>query len=95
MTARLLGVLQEKWADFDGYAVSHNMPDLMELPLDRVTNFVWYFLTKDADAEGLDKFKATLWQPPRGVVVTDERSPWHPAQENSAFDALRAELGVS
>ena len=95
MTVRLLGVLSSEWEFFDGYALSRGIGDLRHLPLSRVVNLVWYTLVKDAEQEDKDKLKANLWMPPKGMAVTDSRSPWSPEQENAAFSSLQATLGLS
>lgn len=95
MTARLAKAAVENWADFDGYAVAHGMPDLRELPLDRFCSFVWHMLSRNADEQGVAKLRAKLWQPPKGEVITDTASPWHPDNEKAAFNSLKAGLGLS
>lgn len=70
------------------------MPDLRDLPLGRICNFVYWFLTRDGAPDDVDKFRAKLWQPPRGVVA-DTRSPWSPENEKSAFSSARAALGLT
>lgn len=94
MTLRLLSVLEAEWETIDGYAVSQGLPDLDDLPLGRLANFIWFFLIRNGDAEGIEKLRGQIWMPPKGVAVTDERSPWSPAQENKAFASLQASLGV-
>lgn len=92
MSYRLLAVLIEKWQDMDGFAVAHNMPNLQDLELGRVCNFVyWRVVDGITDSAAIDKFRARLWQPPRGVVA-DPRSPWSPENEQSAFKAAKAML---
>lgn len=67
------------------------MPPLGSLDLDRLVNFVYWRIVDGADGREIEKFRARLWQPPRGVVA-DERSAWAPAQENNAFAAARKAL---
>lgn len=94
MSVRLLATLVAEWPTLDGYAVSHGMGDLRELPLERVCNFVYYRLTDGADEKGLAKFKAKLWMPPKDVIP-DARSPWSAENETKAFAALSARLGAT
>lgn len=89
-----MGALIDNWETLDGLALSQGLPDLRTLPLGRVCNFVYYFLTKDGDEQGIAKFRAKLWQPPVGEVP-DERSPWNAANENSALAGLAASLGMA
>lgn len=69
------------------------MPRFEDMDLGRLCNFVYWYLTRDADKEGLDKFNSKLWMPPVGVEVTDNRSPWAPENEMAALANLKAALG--
>lgn len=84
---------QTIWADLDGYAVAHTMGYLQDLPVSRFANFVWYMLIKDADEQDREKLRARLWQPEKGTVVTDPRSPWSSENERAAFGALKRGMG--
>uniref|UniRef100_A0AAU8B208 Uncharacterized protein n=1 Tax=Dulem virus 38 TaxID=3145756 RepID=A0AAU8B208_9CAUD len=56
---------------------------------------MWWILTRNAEDENAsEKLKRDLWLPPRGVDVTDERSPWYAGNEASGFGALKASLGM-
>lgn len=77
----------------DGYAVAHNMPDLRELDLSRLCNFVYWRITGGAEEKEVEKFRAKIWQPPRGVLP-DERSPWSPENEKNTFAAAKAAFGI-
>lgn len=92
MTVRLARVAVENWEKLDGYAVGHNMPDLRELPLERFANFVYWFVTREAAAEEVEKFRARLWVPPKGVTPTS--GPWSREAELSAFAAVRNRIGA-
>ena len=92
MTHRLLHLAEERWADIDGYGVGHGF-DPYDLPLSRLCNFVWWWVTNGAQPKDVDKFKIKLWRPPAGEDVHDERSPWSAEAEMSAFSALKAALG--
>ena len=70
------------------------MPDLEDLPLGRLCNFVYWYLTNDGSPDDVDKFRAKLWQPPRGIVA-DERSPWSPENEAQSFATAKAALGLA
>lgn len=94
MTLRLVGTLESQWETIDGYAASRNLPDWNDMGLARATNLIWYFLTRNGDSEGIEKLKAQVWMPPKGVAVTDSRSPWSPEQENAAFESLQASMGI-
>lgn len=80
-----------RWTDLDGWAVSRNMPRLETLDLDRFCNFIWYRSVDGAEQKEIDKFKARLWIPPKGVVPTPD-SPWSAESEASAFQSLKAGL---
>lgn len=69
------------------------MKDLRRLPLDRFCNFIWWWLTRNAqDQVQVEKVRAILWRPPPGVVA-DRRGPWGAQAETSAFQALKAGFG--
>ena len=91
MTQRLLMIGQERWADIDGYAAGHGI-ELDDLSLSRFCNFVWWWLTREAPQSEVDKFRARLWRPPAGEVVTHKASPWNPENENQAFAQLKQAL---
>ncbi|UDL16227.1 hypothetical protein SEA_KOZIE_31 [Microbacterium phage Kozie] len=78
----------------DGYAVAHGVGDLRELPLERFVNFIWWLWTRNGDEKDRAKFRARLWQPPKGQAVTDRRSPWSPENEAKAFASVQAALGL-
>lgn len=88
-----MSLLVARWEAMDGYAVAHSMPDLRELKLGRLTNYVYWRITDGAEEESLEKFRAKLWQPPRGEIA-DPRSPWSSENEMSSFNAARAALGI-
>lgn len=88
-----MATLLNDWEFFDGYAAAHGMPDLRTLSLERVSNFVWWYLVKDATVPDMQKLKAKVWRPPPGEVP-DKRSPWSSENETKAFAALSAGLGI-
>lgn len=92
MTLRLLGLAEDHWEDIDGYAAGHGF-DPVDLPLARLANFVWWWVTANAQEKDLQKFKGDLWRPPIGEQVTHKKSPWAPENENSALSDLKQALG--
>lgn len=72
------------------------MPKLTKLELDRFCNFIWWWMTRNAqNQQDVDKLKAKLWMPPKNELVNavaDKRSPWSPEAETAAFGALKASL---
>jgi len=94
VTVRLAEVALSHWGDLDGYAVAHGMPDLRTLPAERFANYVWWFLTRNADENSREKFRLRLWQPPAGEVPPPG-SPWSAEAETSAFESMKRTLGVS
>lgn len=68
------------------------MPDLRELPLERMCNFVYWRLVDGADQQGIDKLRQKLWMPPKGIVP-DARSPWSQENESKGFASLAAQVG--
>lgn len=62
----------------------------MSLTLDRFSNLVWYWATRNAEPQDIEKFRIQLWRPPKGVVPT--RGPWSAEAETNAFRTLKAAL---
>ena len=66
----------KEWDYIDGFCLGHGI-DLETLPLNRFCHVMWWILTRNAeDAGSTEKLKRDLWLPPKGVEVTDPRSPW-------------------
>lgn len=89
---RLGSIATTNYETLDGFAVSQNMPPLESLPLKRFCNFVYWYVTRKGDENEVTKFRAKLWQPPKGEAP-DKRSPWAPENEMAAFSALKAATG--
>jgi len=91
VTFRLLHLASENWTTLEGWATSRNT-DLMDLPIDRMLNLIYFWATRNApDERALAKFDRKLWMPPKGEEAPAE-SPWSAANETSAFQALKAAL---
>src|SRR3990167_8217913 len=91
VTFRLLHLASENWPTLEGWATSRNT-DMMELPIDRMLNLIYFWATRNAqDEQALAKFDRKLWMPPKGEEAPAE-SPWSAANETSAFKALKASL---
>lgn len=89
---RLLAVAVHFWAELDGWAVGHGGDRLEVLSLDRFCNFVWWWMTRNAEKEeDVDKLRERLWRPPRG-----ERGEgvWSADAETAALDQAMKNLGV-
>ena len=94
MTFRLLHLASENWPTLEGWATSRNT-DLMDLPIDRMLNLIYFWATRNApDEQTLAKFDRKLWMPPKGEEAPAE-SPWSAANETSAFKALKQALSPS
>ena len=94
MVQRLLGGAYTEWVYMDGFCLGHGI-DLDRLPLDRVCHVMWWILTRNAGEENdSEKLKRELWMPPKGVAVTDPRSPWFAGNESGGFGALKSSLGM-
>lgn len=93
MTARLVRLVDDNFATFDGWAASSGI-DPVDLPFDRLLNLAYWWATRNAEDENaIRKFDARLWQPPRGEVPA-AGSVWDPEQENAALGALALALGT-
>jgi len=54
---------------------------------------VWWWFTRDAERAEVEKFRLTLWLPPKGAEIP-ANSPWSAESEKSAFGALKAGLNA-
>ena len=94
MTARLLGAAFDKWTAFEGWATSRLAGgDVLDLPLDRLLNITYYWLTRRGDEAGVQRFDQMLWVPPPGEEA-HEQSPWSAANETAALAAFAQQVGV-
>lgn len=91
VTFRLLHLASENWPTLEGWATSRNT-DLMDLPIDRLLNLIYFWATRNApDEQALAKFDRKLWMPPKGEEAPAE-SPWSAENETNAFKALKSAL---
>ena len=94
MIQRLLASAYLEWDYIDGFCLGHGI-DLEKLPLNRFCHVMWWILTRNASEENdSEKLKRELWMPPKGVAVTDPRSPWFAGNESGGFGALKSSLGM-
>ena len=94
MTSRLLGAAFDRWSAFEGWATSRlGGGDALELPLDRLLNLTYYWIIRDGDQDGIQRYDQMLWVPPAGELP-HEQSPWSAANETAAFAAFAAQVGV-
>lgn len=92
MTSRLAQLAVQNWEDYNGYAVAHGMPDLRAMPVSHFLDFVWYLTTRNGDQKEVEKFRRSVWMPPKGVKP-DARSPWSAENETKAFDMVARMVG--
>lgn len=91
VTFRLLHLASENWPTLEGWATSRNT-DLMELPIHRMLNLIYFWATRNAqDEQTLAKFDRKLWMPPKGEEVPAE-SPWSAENETNAFKAFKQQI---
>jgi hypothetical protein len=91
VTFRLLHLASENWPTLEGWATSRNT-DLIDLPIHRMLNLVYYWATRNAqDEQALAKFDRKLWMPPKGEVPPPE-SPWSAQNETDAFKAFKQQI---
>lgn len=55
---------------------------------------MWWLWTRNGDEKDKARFRAKVWQPPKGTEVVDKRSPWSPENELKAFASVQAALGL-
>lgn len=89
MTVRLSSLAVTNWELVEGYAITHGIKSVQDMPLGSFTSMVSYLATENAEKKDKDKFRQDVWRPPKGVRA-DPRSPWSPANEKAAFDAVKA-----
>lgn len=91
---RFLTLALDNYPIIDGWAAAHGM-DPADLSLSRFCNFIYWWATRNADAESINKFDQQLWRPPPGDTspIPDE-SPWSAKSELAASHAARAALGL-
>lgn len=82
-----------EWAYIDGLAASQGI-DLLDLPLARFTNYIWWLMTRDQEKAQVEKIRAKLWMPPKGEAAPPG-SPWSPENELAAIRAFQAQVGQS
>lgn len=90
MTQRLIALAVEHWRDLDGYAVGHNIGELEEMSLGRFCNFIWWWMTRNAEQKERDKLERHLYMPPKGQEATT--GPWSAEAETEAFGSLQRAL---
>lgn len=85
---RLVDTLDHHWTSFNGWAVSQGL-DLLELPLDALLDLTYYWLTKDATEDDVEKLNAQLWLPPKRLnKPLPKSSPWSDEATLASFAAL-------
>ena len=60
------------------------------MTLQRLTSFIWYFITHKAEHAEVVKFKNRLWIPPKGAPIP-AASPWSAENERGAFEAFKTQ----
>jgi len=92
VTSRLIATARAHWETLDGYAVAHGMPSLNDIEIDRLCNFIYWFICQNRNENEVAKLRTRIWRPPAGVVA-DARSPWSVENENKALNALKTQIG--
>lgn len=91
MTARLIDHAASTWSELTGWSLSRGITEpLTDLPLSRFEALVWWFVIKDAEPDDVERIRARLWQPPKGVAP--KTGPWSAEAEMAAFSAVKAKL---
>lgn len=91
MTARLINLVKQEWASFDGSSPS----DPFEMRPDRFLNKIYWWSIKNATEQSeIDKFNRRLWVPPPGVVPAPG-SPWSAEAETASFGDLASAFGTA
>lgn len=90
MTRRLLGMAHSDLLRFEGWTVAHGI-DHEHLNLRRLTAVIYHWVTLNGDSEGIEKFDAQLFRPPKGVEATV--GPWSPEAEAAALADFASSMG--
>lgn len=78
----MIASARRDWARFDGKCASRGV-DPLELPLDRLCNLVWHWITEHRKPDEVDRIEADLWRPPPGTEASS--GAWSASEELSAF----------
>lgn len=93
VAARLIGAAHRDWTRLDGWAAGQGF-DPLDLPLDRLCNFVYSKLAENKSEEDRERLDDQLWRPPQGVEVDDaETGVWSADSELEAFGKLATTAG--
>lgn len=91
---RLVATLDHHWTRFNGWAVSQGI-DILDLPLDALLDLTYYWLTKDAGEEDVEKLDSRLWMPPvKAKAKTVTNSPWSDEATQASLAAFMGAAGV-
>lgn len=91
MTGRLLGLLEENLTVIEGEVALHDPTvDLLEMPLPRLLNLVYFWGIRNGDENEIRKFDTRLWRPPPGEIPTE--GPWSAEAETNAFRAFAKQI---
>lgn len=89
MTQRLLALIGQDWARFDGSRID----DPLEMPIDRFLSTIYSYWIRENQLErtAIMNLDRILWMPPAGVIPI--AGPWTAEAEAAAFSAVKAQLG--
>ena len=77
--------------------VAHgSLHSVMDLPINLLASFVWWFFTHEREEAEVTKFEARLWMPPKeqSAKPIPAKSPWSAENEMKGFAALKAQTGA-
>lgn len=82
----------------EGYAIANGVGRIAELSISEFCSFMWYMIAQGHEDEtSLDKTKAKLWQPPKGLSSppsAKKQDPWSKESQMEGFNNLKAQLGL-
>jgi hypothetical protein len=89
----LVGALDRYWTKINGWALSQGV-DLHDLHFDGLLDLTYYWLTKDAEEEDVEKFDSRLWLPPKNVKPEALKdSPWSDEATRASLAAFAEGVG--
>jgi hypothetical protein len=94
--ASLVREMVEAWPALDGLAADRNLGDPLDWPIERLCNWVYLRLTKNANEDERNRIDAALATPPDGLPAEERAMDPQPDPDESAgWLAMAGQFGVA